>query len=68
MNQSYTPPSTLSGISRLAKKIRNERGIAYKEALEIAARIAGFENYAHAKRQLASRALPSQLVPLYLLP
>ncbi len=66
MNQSYTPPSTLSGISRLAKKLRNERGIAYKEALEIAARIAGCENHAHAKRQLANRALPSQLVPLYL--
>ncbi|WP_425916321.1 DUF5623 domain-containing protein [Pseudomonas sp. GWSMS-1] len=66
MSQSYTPPSTLSGISRFAKKLRNERGIAYKEALEVVARIAGFENHAHAKRQLADRASPLKLVPLYL--
>ncbi len=66
MSQSFIPPSTLSGISRLAKKIRNERGIAHKEALEVVACIAGFENHAHAKRQLADRASALNLVPLYL--
>jgi hypothetical protein len=53
MNQSYTPPCTLSGISRLAKAIRRDRGIKHTQALEAAARIAGFESYKHAQRKLA---------------
>lgn len=64
MNQSYTPPSTLPGISRLAKAIRRDRGIKYTQALEVAARISGFENFKHAQRQL-SHAQPA-LQPLHL--
>lgn len=53
MNQSYTPPSTIAGISRLAKTIRRERGIKHTLALDQAAQIAGFQNHKHAKRQFA---------------
>lgn len=64
MNQSYTPPSTLAGISRLAKSIRRDRGIKHTQALEAAARIAGFESYKHAQRKL-TLAQPT-LLPLHL--
>lgn len=65
MSQPYTPPSTIAGICRLAKTIRRERGIKHTIALDAAAKIAGFENFKHAKRQL-SLHVPSTLVPLYL--
>ncbi|MBM3105892.1 DUF5623 domain-containing protein [Pseudomonas sp. V1] len=62
MSQTYTPPSTIAGISRLAKKISRDRGIKLKPAQDAAAKIAGFQNFMHAKHQLASVALQ----PLYL--
>lgn len=66
MSQSYTPPSTIAGISRLAKAIRRERGIKHMLALEAAAKIAGFENFKHAKRQLSFPGASSTLQSLYL--
>lgn len=39
MNPSYTAPSTILGISRLAKKIGRERGIKHTIALDVAAKI-----------------------------
>lgn len=66
MSQPYTPPSTIAGISRLAKAIRRERGIKHTLALEAAAKIAGFENFKHAKRQLSFPGAPSTLQSLYL--
>jgi hypothetical protein len=52
-----TPPSTLDGIKRLAKKIQAEQKslgqrIPYHQALNLASRVAGFENFAHAHRVL----------------
>lgn len=66
MSQSYTPPSTLAGITRLAKKIRRERSIKHTHALETAAQIAGYQSFKHAKRQLPSDDVSSDLQPLYL--
>lgn len=66
MSQSYTPPSTIAGISRLAKTIRRERDIKHTLALEAAAKIAGYQNFKHAKRQLSSVDTFDILPPLYL--
>ena len=45
-------PSTVDGIKQLAKKIRREHSTPHTEALEVASRQAGYENFVHAKRQL----------------
>lgn len=54
-------PSSVDGIKRLAKHIKREDGVSHSKALNRAARRAGYENFAHASRQLekaASSALP----------
>jgi len=45
-------PSTLSGIKRLAKTLKRERGTKHSESLNEAARQAGFENFRHAQNAL----------------
>lgn len=57
-------PSTLAGISRLAKAIRKQDQITHLAALEIAAQRAGYQNYQHARHALNrdQAPLPSQLV------
>lgn len=50
--QPYTPPSTLDGIKRLAKKLKKEFGITHKAALEKAAGIAGYQTYEAARLAL----------------
>ncbi|WP_447591056.1 DUF5623 domain-containing protein [Aquipseudomonas campi] len=51
-----TPPSTVDGIKRLAKSIKHAQKIPYQVALLEAARKAGFQNFVHAKRAIASSA------------
>ncbi len=55
MSQSYTAPSTVDGIKRLAKALKREHGIPLHEAQARAAKIAGFQNLRHAQNQLAGR-------------
>lgn len=43
-------PTTLEGIKRLAKRIGREQGLRHAEALEVAAKQAGYATY-HAARQ-----------------
>lgn len=45
-------PKTLAGIKQLAKKISKAQGIAHTQALEVASRQAGYENFQHARKQL----------------
>lgn len=45
-------PSTIGGIKRLAKQIKKAKGVSYYKALDIAARNASFESFAHARNQL----------------
>lgn len=59
------PPSSVDGIKRLAKTLKRERSIPHHQALEEAARIAGFENLRHAQRQLDGGAR-STLYPVFL--
>lgn len=66
MNQLYTPPSTIPGISRLAKKIVRERSIKHTVALDLAAQISGYQNFKHAQRSLAGQAESLVRQPLYL--
>jgi hypothetical protein len=45
-------PGTLEGIKRLANKIKKRDGIQHAQALEVAARQAGFSSFALAQRTL----------------
>jgi len=45
-------PSTIGGIKRHAKQLKKANGIPHHEALDLAARSASFENFAHARNQL----------------
>lgn len=66
MTETYTPPSTIAGVQRLAKKLRTQHGISYTAALDRAAGIANFENYRHALGKLVSTAIESGCsVPTY---
>lgn len=47
-------PSTVDGIKQLAKKIKRERNTTHCDALNLASRQAGFENFVHAKRRLTT--------------
>lgn len=46
------PPSTLEGIKRLAKRIKKEKCIQHSDALNEAAKVAGYENFRHAQNKL----------------
>lgn len=56
-------PSTLRGIKRLAKDIKKQDQIPHLDALEVAAKRAGYQNYQHAKNELEPKLAlpPSQL-------
>ena len=45
-------PSSVDGIKRLAKALKRERGLPHHEALNHAAIVAGYQNFAHARRTL----------------
>ncbi len=48
----HVQPSTIGGIKRLAKQLKKADSIPHHEALDIAARSASFENFAHARNKL----------------
>jgi hypothetical protein len=50
-------PSTIGGIKRLAKQLKKANGVPHYEALDIAARNASFENFAHARNKLQNSNL-----------
>ncbi len=45
-------PSTIGGIKRYAKQLKKANHLSHHDALDIAARLASFENFAHARNQL----------------
>ncbi len=45
-------PSSIDGIKRVAKHISRARAVKHHEALDEAARLAGFQNFKHAQRML----------------
>lgn len=47
-------PTSLDGIKRLAKALKDKLDIAHTEALELVAKQAGFQGYTHARRCLES--------------
>ncbi|MBX9453208.1 MAG: hypothetical protein KL801_15475 [Mesorhizobium sp.] len=47
-------PSTIDGIKRFAKRLKVETGLQHARALDAAAQAAGFSNFTHARRTLAS--------------
>lgn len=52
MSNESIRPTTIVGIKRLAKSIKAECGIPHHEALNAAAKQAGFENFRHASNRL----------------
>jgi hypothetical protein len=48
-------PTTIDGIKRLARQIHKAGDIPHHEALELAAKQAGFENYRHALKRLSEQ-------------
>lgn len=58
-------PSSLDGIKRYAKAIKAEKGLQHARALDEAATLAGFQNFAHAKRALGSEGprAPGRHIP-----
>lgn len=46
-------PKTLQGIRSFAKDLKKDRGIKHSDALNIVAKNSGFENYAHAQKDLS---------------
>lgn len=62
MSSENIRPSTMDGIKRLAKSIKTLRGLQHAQALDESAKVAGFENYRHARNKLKVAAQP-QLSP-----
>lgn len=54
MLDEHVQPSTIGGIKRRAKQIKKATGVPHHEALDVAAKNASFENFAHALNQLQS--------------
>lgn len=57
-------PSTVDGIKQLAKKLKRENSISHTEALDLASRQAGFENFVHAKRRLGANQSQPRLATI----
>jgi hypothetical protein len=55
MSNESIRPSSLKGISRLATSIKREKGITHLQAMDEAARRAGFQNLRHAQKSLKGR-------------
>lgn len=47
-------PSSFDGIKRTAKEISRKTGIAHAKALDEAAKLGGYQNFAHARKAFAS--------------
>lgn len=63
-NQMLTPPSTLSGIKNLAKRIKVELKIPHTRALNVAAQQAGYENFNHARNTIDQEPTPLKMIYL----
>ncbi len=50
-------PTTITGIKTLAKELKVSEGLRHAAALDKAAKVAGHQNFAHARRQLSAGAL-----------
>lgn len=59
MSSENIRPSTMDGIKRLAKSFKTKRGIQHAQALDESAKVAGFENYRHARNKLKVAAQSS---------
>ena len=59
MSSENIRPSTMDGIKRLAKSFKTQRGIQHAQALDEGAKVAGFENYRHARNKLKVAAQSS---------
>ena len=54
MSRNAIRPSTLDGIKRLANSLKREQGTSHLAALDEAARVAGFQNFRHARNVLGA--------------
>lgn len=52
MSTTLIKPSTIDGVKRLANQLKKSENLPHAYALDAAARLAGYENYAHARRSI----------------
>jgi hypothetical protein len=57
MSMEAIRPSTLDGIKRLAKVIKQQQGIQHVRALDEAAKAAGYQSFRHATNVLGAISL-----------
>jgi len=55
MSTTQRTPASIAGIKRLAKKIASEKSVTHTVALVEAAKLAGYQNFIHAKRALTAQ-------------
>lgn len=48
----YTPPSTLKELKREATRTKRRDGITHTQALDVVARMMGYNGYAQARKEL----------------
>ena len=58
-------PSTIGGIKRLAKQLKKAKGVPHSKALDLAAKRAGFDNFAHALNLLQASISIAQFDKLF---
>lgn len=56
MDSKQIVPTTIEGIKRLANTFRKENPITHSQALNFAARAAGYENFRHAQKHLLNES------------
>jgi hypothetical protein len=66
MSNKVIRPSTIDGIKRYAKQIKNTQGLKHADALNAAARAGGFQNYKRAHSQLCPVVEPVVGYPIYI--
>lgn len=50
---------TIEDIKFIARKLKKEKGVKHAEALDLAAAMKGYQNYAHARRVLGDLPQPA---------
>ncbi len=61
MSNEAIRPSTMDGIKRLAQSFRVSKGIQHSQALNEAAKAAGFQNFQHARKAIPGAIKPESL-------
>jgi hypothetical protein len=65
MSSKSIHPSTMTGIKRLAKKIKATQGLSHSASLDNASVAAGYQNFRHAQKAPPGLTPPAAVTPAY---